>query len=408
VEGLTLPVGDRLTLGRVQGDLVVADPKLSRRHVSIVRQGRLPVFTLQDHGSKNGTLLEGRRVQSGPLGSGAIIRLGDTLVAFGPLAAGDALAQGAWVGSSPASRRVLGELDRVAPTAVSVLVLGETGSGKELAARRLHAQSGRSGAFVAVNCGAIPGTLAESTFFGHTRGAFTGATHAATGRFEAARGGTLFLDEVGELPLSLQPKLLRALETGEVVPVGGQQPRPTDARVVAATNAQLDAAMAEGRFRPDLYARLAGYVVRLPALRERREDIPELARHLLAQATEGPAPRLSADLLERLLLHPWPMNVRELRTVMQRLALLSAGRSSLDADVLPSELLCPPPQPTLSDPLLSARSGRQQAPDAATLSGLLTRHRGAISRVAQALGTNRKQVYRWMAKHGLDADAFRD
>jgi len=240
------------------------------------------------------------------------------------------------VGSSDAMREVLEIVRRAAPSDASVLITGESGTGKELIARGIHqASDRRSGPFVAINCAAIPADLLESELFGHRRGAFTGAVSDRVGKFERASGGTLFLDEVGELPPLLQPKLLRALQEQEIEPVGGQ-PRNIDVRVVAATNCDIDAALAAGSFREDLYYRLAVIPVGLPPLRERRDDIPLLVRHFLDKHG-APALPVSDEGMARLCDYPWPGNVRELENAVQRMIVLHRGEG-IELTDLPEKL----------------------------------------------------------------------
>jgi two-component system nitrogen regulation response regulator GlnG len=233
------------------------------------------------------------------------------------------------VGRSAALLEVFKTIGRVAPSDVAVLVTGESGTGKELVARAIHQASARAeGPFVAVNAAAIPRELLESELFGHERGAFTGAVESRPGRFREARGGTLFLDEIGDMPLELQAKLLRVLQSGEVTSVGGRRPEHVDVRIVAATHRDLDAAVREGRFREDLLYRLRVVPIHTPPLRERPDDIGALAQHFVARYAEelGTGPRLLAPAaLERLLAHPWPGNVRELENAVKRALVLSAG-----------------------------------------------------------------------------------
>jgi PAS domain S-box-containing protein len=239
------------------------------------------------------------------------------------------------LGRSEPIRRLLHDLDQVAPTDSTVLVVGETGTGKELVARAIHERSERRRArLVKVNCAAIPGNLMESEFFGHEKGAFTGATSRREGRFAQAHGGTLFLDEVGELPLDLQAKLLRVLQEGEFEPVGGPRTLRVDVRVIAATNRNLEALVREGSFREDLYYRLAVFPLHVPALRERKQDIPLLAgafAERLAQRLGRPLQPLGDTVLARLSAYDWPGNVRELQNVIER-ALITAHDGRLDLD----------------------------------------------------------------------------
>jgi len=242
-----------------------------------------------------------------------------------------------FVTQDPATKELLALVDRVAERDIAVLVTGESGTGKELIARRLHAHSPRAkGPFVAVNAAALPETLAESELFGAEKGAFTGADQARAGRFEEANGGTLFLDEVGELPVSLQAKLLRVLEERVVRRLGGSRDLPVDVRLVAATNRDLTQESESGRFRQDLFFRLAVVVVNLSPLRERPEDIPLLARHFasrLAARHRVPVPELAGDAVAALAAHPWPGNVRELRNVLERAVVVRGGEPIRAADL---------------------------------------------------------------------------
>jgi DNA-binding NtrC family response regulator len=239
--------------------------------------------------------------------------------------------------ASEAMRRLIDTVDRVADSDASVVLLGESGTGKELLARRLHRQSPRAGGpLVAVNCAAIPRDLLESELFGHRKGAFTGAVSDRQGRFEQASGGTLFLDEIAEMPLELQPRLLRVLQERAVDVVGGNRPVPVDIRIVAATNRDLGRLVAEGRFREDLFYRLSIVTLEIPPLRDRREDIAPLAEFFLNRFAPNRALQLSPELLRRLEAHAWPGNVRELENTCQRLALL-AQDERLSPELLPPD-----------------------------------------------------------------------
>ena len=308
-------------------DLRLGDGAVSREHL---RLSLSPAGVhLRDPGSKNGTWIGGMRVADVTLTGDTTIEVGQTKIALhiesGPLdlpLSTNAMF-GEAIGVSAAMRHLFAILERAARSEVTVLLEGESGVGKEVLARALHAQSPRAdGAFVAIDCGAIPAGLVESELFGHERGAFTGATHSRQGVFVEAHGGTLFLDEIGELPLELQPKLLRVLETREVRAVGGRGTRSVDVRVIAATNRRLAEAANKNEFRRDLFYRLAVARVTIPPLRDRPEDIAPLARAFLRSATGDAGAELPPDLAAMLSAYAWPGNVRELRNVIERYAVL--------------------------------------------------------------------------------------
>ncbi len=296
-------------------DVRLDDPCVSRRHCVI--EPTEERVLVRDLASTNGTLLNGVRVPAAELRPGLVLTLGATRLRV----AMDTKIDAEIVGESASMQRMRAEITRFAAVPLPVLILGETGTGKELVARALHDQSGRRGRFVAVNCGSLPRELVESEMFGHERGAFTGADVRRNGFFQEADGGTLFLDEIGELPEALQTRLLRALESGVVRPVGATRESTVNVRVVAATHVDLERAVAGGRFRRDLYFRLDAATIRTPSLRTRRSDIPLLVERIMQEeAALGHRCRLSADAMGALLEHAWPGNVRELKNVMRRAA----------------------------------------------------------------------------------------
>ena len=308
------------------------------------------------------------------------------------------------VGRSPALREVLDRAVRVAPTDATVLLTGESGTGKELVARAIHAGSRRgTHPFVPVNCAAITETLLESELFGHARGAFTGAIRARVGLFEEATGGTLFIDEIGETTPGFQAKLLRALQDGEIRRVGESAPVKVDVRIIAATNQDLRRAIAEKRFREDLFYRLNVVPLRIPALRERREDIPLLARHFLERHNRrsGVQKRWTVDALARMLEHEWPGNVRELENVVEQAAALSEGMEIRPSDVaFGLEGRMGTAAPTLADTVAGAE---RRAIEAA-----LVRCGGDQGRVARELDISATTLWRKMKRLGIEGDGARE
>jgi len=414
--------GAELVIGRQpQGPrtLAVSDARLSRSHAAIQRDSTTGDAGIFDCGSSHGTFVGGVRVERAPLTHGSVIRLGATVLVFVDtqitLEEGKSLAPETpgLLGHSLAMQRVRGEIALVAPRALPVLVLGETGTGKERVAEEIHRQSGRLGPFIALNCAAIPSALAETELFGHAAGAFTGATQKSDGVLVAADRGTLFLDEIAELPPAVQPKLLRALATGEVRAVGKADARWVNVRLIAATHADLPAAVDGGGFRGDLLARLAGWTLRVPPLRHRRDDVLHLARSFLAR--HPGSLQMSASCAEALALYDWPFNVRELEH-----ALAAAAVRATEGIVRPEHLSEPIARPVLSRARLSA--GPREAaetplavlvppdtvPDVDGLRLVAERFHGNVALVARYFGKDRKQVYRWAEKLGVDLDAWRD
>lgn len=306
-------------------------------------------------------------------------------------------ADSGFVAESPAMRRLMDDVNRVAMSDATVLLLGANGTGKSVLARRIHQLSPRRArAFVKVDIGGLAPTLFESELFGHVRGAFTDARQDRAGRFEVADGGTLFLDEIGNLPSAQQPKLLRVLEDGEFERLGASRTQRVDVRVIAATNADLDAEVAAGRFREDLLYRLGVFPLRVPDLRERRDDILPLARHYLAGASRRyrrEAPALESSVERALLDYAWPGNVRELAHAMERAALLGGSRVDVaDLRLRPAAKTRDVQDMTLDDA------------EAMMLRGALDRHEGNLVRAAEHLGITRQSLYRRMEKYGLQRD----
>jgi two-component system nitrogen regulation response regulator NtrX len=311
------------------------------------------------------------------------------------------------VGESPALRRLRAEIAQAAPTNGRALVFGENGTGKELVARAIHARSLRaSGPFVEVNCAAIPEELIESELFGHVKGAFTGALAARKGKFELADGGTLFLDEIADMSLKTQAKVLRALQEQRIEPVGGAGSVDVDVRVIAATNKNLDEEIRKGRFRDDLYFRLNVIPFHVPPLRERREDIPLLARHFMEvlSAEHGRRPRaIAPEVLDALARLPWPGNVRELRNIIERLVIMTPG-DTIELRHLPASLLEGLPAGAPAPEAPAEPRGLAEAREDFERQYILRKYRecgGNMSRTAEALGVERSNLYRKMKGYGL-------
>ena len=315
------------------------------------------------------------------------------------------------IGDSPAMREIFKVVQQVAGADATVLLRGETGTGKELVARALHRRSARrDGPFVAVNCTAVPRELMESEFFGHEKGAFTGATARRQGRFQQADGGTLFLDEVGDLDLSVQAKLLRVLQEREVTRVGSNQAEPIDVRVVAATNRDLEALTKDGQFRDDLYYRLNVIPLRLPPLRERPDDVPALVEHFVRSFAERhgkPLPLPPPEVLAAARTYPWAGNVRELRNVCERAALMGWGAVAPllgGPQAAPAALATPA---EFSLPLLDARARLVERFEREYLTRLLREHRGRVGEVARAAGIAERNLYEKMKAYGLSREDYR-
>jgi transcriptional regulator with GAF, ATPase, and Fis domain len=396
--------------------LTLTDNTASRNHceISITPDG----YLFKDLGSTNGSFLNDVRLMEAYIPPGALFTLGQSAVRFRPLEEQvivDIYPKdqfGPLWGKSYRMREIFQIMFKIAPTEATVLIEGETGTGKELAAEALHSHSNRvDGPFVVFDCGAVPKELAESELFGHEKGAFTGATQARKGLFEAAQGGTIFLDELGELRQDLQPKLLRVLEKREVRRVGSNKAIPVDVRILAATNRDLEAEVSAGNFREDLYHRLAVINVILPPLRERVEDIPLLAQRFYEGM--GMQGALSSDVVSQICRHRWPGNVRELKNYIERMVFLnkvpdlpdireieedsssSGSRGSIDifADLLEDEI-----------PFSDARQQVLARFEREYLVRLLQRHGGNVLRSARAAKVDRRYLQRLKLRYGITVD----
>ena len=392
-----------------------ADGRISTMHATLNREGR--AFVIVDRGSKNGVSVNGRRVDRHLLRDGDVVECGRTFFFFQvrrgrrvdeprDVHAADLKpsAPGLATFHEPLATQFRA-LPDVARTQIPVLILGASGTGKELVSRSVHQLSARRGVFVGVNCGALPENLVEAELFGARKGAFTGASDDKPGLIRASDQGTLFLDEIGDLPLRAQPALLRVLQEREVLPVGAIRAMPVDLRIVAATHRDLEAFAREDRFRADLLARVSGFVVRLPPLRERLEDFGLLIATLLSRHA-GPDVTITGEAMRALLSHSWPLNVRELEHCLRSALALSTKR--LELAHLPREVRDPSardverapgkPRPRALAPEQLAR--REE------LCALLISHRGNISAVARQLGKDRVQIRRWLRALDISLDAL--
>ncbi|WP_437283499.1 sigma 54-interacting transcriptional regulator [Sorangium sp. So ce375] len=414
---------DRRTEGeRALLDVRLEDGWVSSRHARITREGGR--LRLEDLGSTNGTFVNGVPQRSALLAEGDLIELGHTFFLFREAAAPDDPAGDAAQAADPpfglatfapelAER--FGSLRAVAPAPIPVVLQGESGTGKEVVARAVHALSGRPGPFVAINCGALPESLIESELFGHRKGAFSGAAEDRPGLIRASDRGTLFLDEIGDLPAASQTAFLRVLQESEVVAVGATRPVKVDLRVVVATHRDLPAMVERGDFRGDLFARLSGFVLELPPLRRRREDLGLLIAALLRRAAPDRAASISlgCEAARALLLREWRLNVRELEKCLST-AIVLAGGGRVELDHLPPPVVVPrsshPPEASKPD----AQPGERQRPAEEdqqrreALIRLFREHRGNVSAVARAMGKGRTQIHRWIARYGIEPGDYRD
>jgi len=415
-------------LDRNRFKLTLSDRWMSSSHAELRRAGEH--WTLQDVGSKNGAFVNGHYCESvAALRDGDLIELGHTFFFFreaisttdrSPRSLDSSELQpmvAALATLVPKLAEQFAKLDAIAPSPVSVVIHGESGTGKELVAQAIHKLSRRPGALVAVNCAALPQTLVESELFGYRKGAFSGATEDRTGLIRSADHGTLFLDEIGDLPASAQAVFLRVLQESEVVPLGATRPVKVDIRVLAATHRDLEALVAENRFRADLLARIAGFTLSLPNLRERREDLGLLFGTLLRRHFSNRAERVSfsSEAARALLLYDWPLNVRELEKCLTA-AVVLAQFGTVEEAHLPGPVRASAKGPKEEAGDAVAPVGEKLAPQQLSESdqrrreeivGLLREHGGNITSVARALGKGRFQIQRWIKRYRIDAKEFR-
>ncbi|MGZ3422640.1 MAG: sigma 54-interacting transcriptional regulator [Polyangiales bacterium] len=422
--GQSIPLARRVAvIGRSPAaDVRLTDPTVSSFHFEVAATpGGVQVVDLA---SANGTLYGGARIERAIVPNGAMLNVGRSIVRldldapFAPEAT-DVPAFGELRGASRPMRELFSMMERLVRTDLGVLIEGATGTGKELVARALHDQSRRaSGPFVVLDCTAIPATLAESLLFGHEKGAFTGAVDRRIGVFEAAQGGTIFLDEIGELPLELQPKLLRVLERREVQRVGGTSPKKIDVRVLCATWRDVRAMINQGKFREDLYFRLAQVRMTVPSLKERPDDVPLLVQHFLARVPrEVQAARsIDAPALEELARREYPGNVRELKSTVERASMTAAGDVITLSDLAFERMLtgqrthAPAPAPTLPPPpgalekFKDAKRTLIEDFERDYLQRLLAKTGNNLSRAAQIAGIERHHLRDLLRKHGLRSE----
>ncbi len=396
-------------------DLVLDDPTISRFHCRVQREGG--AWRIVDTGSRNGTRIHGVKVLTAEIEGEVVIAIGDSILRVTPdqgesASIPTASSFGAILGASAPMLKLFASLERIAASDIDVLVHGESGTGKELVATEIVQRSPRAqGPLVVVDCGSISPALVESELFGHVRGAFTGAERDREGAFEAADGGSVFLDEIGELPLELQPKLLRALEQREVRRVGTSKAKRVDVRVIAATHRDLEREINRGRFRDDLYYRLAKVRVNVPPLRERTEDIPLLVRSFLASFPHKDVHHLfSPDVIAEMQRHDWPGNVRELRNYVERSVVLEdvpppPRRSGTMPAFRPESLpaAAPPAAPPIdrSIPFRIAKEKAIEAFERAYIGPLLEECLGNMSKAARTAQMDRMYLHQLAQKYGF-------
>jgi sigma-54 dependent transcriptional regulator, acetoin dehydrogenase operon transcriptional activator AcoR len=403
-------------------EITIPDPWMSTRHARL--NPVLGRWVLEDEGSRNGTFVNGKPCKRTLLNDGDVFELGHTLFLFRDAIRADedhpdldaSECESSAAGLATLSAGLTAEFSRmrlIARSRVPVVVAGESGTGKELVARAIHLFSERRGELVPVNCGAIPPTLVESELFGYRRGAFTGASEERRGLMRAADGGTLFLDEIADLPAPGQAALLRALQESEVLPVGGTKAVKIDARVVAATHFDLKTLVRRGTFRGDLYARLSGFAIKLPPLRNRLHDLGIVVADILRKAAPDRCDRVSfrPDAARAMLRYPWPLNIRELEKALTA-ALALAQEHVIGLEHLPEEVReslaeAPGPSEAESEPPVRLRLSNEDASRRDELIARMREHRGNISAVARSMGKARVQIQRWVHRFGLAREDFR-
>jgi DNA-binding NtrC family response regulator len=420
VTQLVLGRGD-LGVAREDGGLVVSVPdgRMSTVHARLIR--RNDRFELEDNDSKNGTFVNGRRCECMPLHDGDVIEIGHTFFVYREHVPDTSPTTPSLFAEStnpsdlplatflPSLAKQFERLARVAASNIPVVVLGETGTGKEVIARALHRMSMRSGALVAVNCGAIPETLIESELFGVRKGAFSGATNDRPGLVRAADEGTLFLDEIGELPAPAQIAMLRVLQEQEVMPLGTTRPVKVDVRVMAATHKPLEHLVDAGHFRADLMARLAGLKVHLPALRERRDDLGLVIQSVLRRLGANEQLQLSRQAARAIFLYPFPLNIRELEKALGLAVRLVEPDGVIELEHLPEELRFNEwrSSSTRGSDRKRVEGDSHDEERKARLLALLAEHHGRVANVARAMGKARMQVHRWIQRYEIDLESFR-
>jgi MoxR-like ATPase len=403
----------QVSSGTTQLFVRIPGRSISSTHARLLQEGES--WVLEDARSTNGSFVNGARVERAVLREGDVIELGHTiLVVRGalptPLGTVPTFDSCEVASAAPGMSTLLPDLfaefatlTRLSKSELPMLLLGDTGTGKEVLARAVHALSGRSGPFVAVNCGALPSNLVESQLFGHVKGSFSGALRDEPGLVRSAESGTLLLDEIGDLPATAQPALLRVLQEREVIAVGSVRPAKVDVRIIAATHQPLERFVEEGRFRRDLFARLDGFRFKVPLLRQRREDLGVILAEILRTSPNDKL-RLTSEAGVAMAMHDWPFNIRELVQRLRRAEVLAQG-----SPVTPTHFALPEEPSAASSPRAPASASLSAEDDRLKREILLKMeaHGGNIAEVAREMGKARMQVHRWLKRFGIDAESFR-